>query len=69
MVITRSKAASGHTPGAVASSRAHPPGNVSAHHQDLSKQSSLEGGVEGSIQEVGGRLADPLAAGKERQLT
>ena len=69
MVITRSKAASGQTPGAVASSRAHPPGNVSAHHQDLSQQSSLEGGVEGSIQEVGGRLADPPAAGKERQLT
>ena len=69
MVLTRSKAASGQTPDAVASSRAHPPGIVSAHHQDLSQQSSSEGGVEGSIQEVGGHLADPPAAGRERHPT
>ena len=67
MVITRSKARSGQPPDLVASPRANPPRSASVLDSNLPQQPSLEGGVDVNTQELGGRLVNPLAAGKERQ--
>ena len=51
----------------MASPRANPPRSTSVLDSNLPQQPSLEGGVNTNTQELGGRLVNPLAAGKERQ--
>ena len=66
-IITRSKARARHSLTAVASSRANPPGQVSASPSELPQQPSLEGGVNLDDRAFGGRPS-LLAAGNERPL-
>ena len=65
MVITRSQARSRQPLDHAASPRANPPRRAQSQTPSISRQSSSEGGVNCSIQTVGGGLATTLAVGSE----
>ena len=65
MVITRSQARSRQPLDRAASPRADPPRRAQSQTSSISRQSSSEGGVNCSVQAVGGGLATTLAAGSE----
>ena len=65
MVITRSQARSRQPLDPAASPRANPPRRAQSQTSSISRQSSSEGGVNCSIQTVGGGLATTLAVGSE----